>query len=101
MAAAFVHPGVYESFSIVLLEAWLAGRPALVNAGCGPTRQHCERSGGGIAFGRYADFEVGLDRLLADPALAAAMGAAGRAYVEDGFRWPTVIDRYTRFLASL
>jgi glycosyltransferase involved in cell wall biosynthesis len=31
-ALAFCHPSVYESLGIVLLEAWLAGTPALVHA---------------------------------------------------------------------
>ncbi|HYD10149.1 MAG TPA: glycosyltransferase, partial [Acidimicrobiales bacterium] len=38
---AYVHPSAFESFSIVLMDAWEAGRAALVNARCGATREHC------------------------------------------------------------
>jgi glycosyltransferase involved in cell wall biosynthesis len=100
-ASVFVHPSGYESFSIVLLEAWAAGRPVLVNARCGPTTEHVRRSGAGLTYGGYAGFELALDRLLHDQALAAAMGAAGERYVEKNFAWPVVIQRYGRWLERL
>jgi glycosyltransferase involved in cell wall biosynthesis len=97
-AAALVHPSVNESFGIVLLEAWSACRPALVNARCAATSEHVRRSRGGLAFSGYGSFETALDRLLDQPALADAMGAAGRQYVEDCFAWPVVTRRYRRWL---
>ena len=36
--------------------------------------------------------------LLADPALADAMGAAGKAYVEREYTWDVVLDRYEALL---
>jgi glycosyltransferase involved in cell wall biosynthesis len=100
-ASLFVHPSANESFSIVLLEAWAAERPALVNARCAATAEHVRRSGGGLTFGSYAAFETEVDRLLGDTSLAAAMGAAGRSYVETSFAWPAVIGRYRRWLSRL
>jgi glycosyltransferase involved in cell wall biosynthesis len=97
-ARALVSPSPYESFSVVLIEGWLAGLPALVNATCHPTTEHCWRSGGGIPFGGYAEFEAALDRLERDPALAAALGRAGRAYAERHYSWPRLIARYHEFL---
>jgi glycosyltransferase involved in cell wall biosynthesis len=99
-AAAFVSPSAYESFSFVVLEAWLAGTPVLVNAWCDVTREHCRRSGGGLWFRRYGDWEVALDRVLADADLRAALAERGRTYAER-FAWPVVIDRYVRFLDGL
>lgn len=100
-AELFVHPSAYEAFSLVLIEAWTAGLPALVNARCFATREHCERSGGGLWFEGYAAFEATLDRLLGDEALRAGLGAAGAAYVDSHFRWPALIDRYARFLTEV
>jgi glycosyltransferase involved in cell wall biosynthesis len=97
-AEVLVSPSANESFSIVLLEAWSAGRPALVNARCAATSEHVRRSHGGLAFGGYAAFEAALDRLIGDPRLAAAMGAAGRAYVADSYAWPVVTRRYRGWL---
>jgi glycosyltransferase involved in cell wall biosynthesis len=100
-AKALVNPSGYEAFSIVLIEAWSAGVPVLVNARCAATSEHVERSGGGFAFDSYARFEVVLERLLADPGLRTDLAAAGEAYVRRSFLWPAVIDRYVRFLEGV
>ena len=89
-----VAPSAQESFSLVVLEAWLAGRPVVVNGRCGPTVEHCRRSGGGLWFEDYGDFEAALDRLLADPPLRRRMAVRGRAYTRDVFAWPRILDRY-------
>jgi len=93
-AAMVVVPSAWESFSLVVLEAWLAGAPVVVNRRCEATVEHCVRSGGGLWFEEYADFEALADRLLGDPALRARLAAAGRAYTERTFSWPAVLDRY-------
>jgi glycosyltransferase involved in cell wall biosynthesis len=100
-AEALVNPSANESFSIVLLEAWAAGRPALVNARCGATTEHARRSHAGLAFAGYASFEAAVDRLVADGAASRAMGDAGRAYVEKSFAWPVVTARYREWLERL
>jgi glycosyltransferase involved in cell wall biosynthesis len=99
--SALVSPSWYESFSLVLLEGWLAGRPALVNAACAATRDHCRASGGGLWFSSYATFESALDRVLGDAGLAAHLGAQGQAYVDRRYRWPKLTARYQRFLARV
>jgi glycosyltransferase involved in cell wall biosynthesis len=100
-ALALVSPSAFESFSIVCMEAWSVGTPALVNARCPVTEYHAQRSGGGIAFASYAEFEVVLDHIAADAKLRALMGNAGRAYVESHYRWDDVIARYASFLAGV
>jgi len=100
-AEVVVNPSVNESFSLVVLEAWVAGRPVLVNARCPATAEHARRSHGGLAFADYATFETALDRILADRPLAHALGAAGHAYVERTFAWEIVTSRYRRWLERL
>lgn len=98
-ARAVVVPSYFESFSMALAEGFAAGRPALVQGSsdvlCGQVR----RSGAGLPYRGFAEFEVGLEALLARPGIAGAMGRAGRAYVEANYRWDHVLDRYERFLA--
>lgn len=89
-AAVFCHPSVNESLSIVLLESWLAGAPALVHARCAVTRHHCRTSGGGLWFGAYPEFEEELLLLLTDEPLRRAMGEAGRRYVRREYAWEVV-----------
>jgi len=96
-----VNPSANESFSIVVLEAWALRRATLVNAWCNATVEHTRRSRGGLTFGTYAGFEIGLDRLLGDPVASLAMGDAGRAYVERLYAWSVVTARYRRWLGHL
>ena len=98
---AVVSPSAQESFSLVVLEAWLAGRPVVVNSRCGPTVEHCLRSGGGLIFDGYGELEVAFDVLLGDAALARTLAERGRSYAETVFAWPTVLDRYERLVAAV
>jgi glycosyltransferase involved in cell wall biosynthesis len=96
-----VSPSALESFSLVVVEAWVDRVPVVVNGACGPTREHCEQSGGGLWFTSYPEFEAVLDRLLADTELRALLGARGKAYVDTHFKWPVLIGRYAQFLRSV
>lgn len=100
-ALGLVSPSPYESFSIVMMEAWSAGLPVMVNGACAATAEHCWRSGGGLTFEGYAQFEVMVDRVTSDGELRRELARRGRAYVDGNFRWPVLIDRYTSFLARV
>jgi glycosyltransferase involved in cell wall biosynthesis len=97
-AFALAQPSMFESFSMILTEAFAYGRPALVEGKCAVLRGHAVRSGAAIPYDGYAEFEAALELLRAEPGLADAMGAAGRAYVEREYRWDVVLDRYAELL---
>lgn len=97
-ADVFVQPSLYESFSIVLMEAWLQGAPALVHADCAVTADHARRSGGGLAFGDFGAFASALDLLLARPDLRRDLGARGQAYVRATCDWAIVARRTAEFV---
>jgi glycosyltransferase involved in cell wall biosynthesis len=89
-----VLPFAWESFSLPVLEAGLAGKPVLVNGRCPPTVEHCRRSGGGLWFELYADFEAAVDVLLADAELRDRLGASGGRYARSQFSWEVITQRY-------
>jgi glycosyltransferase involved in cell wall biosynthesis len=95
---ALVQPSYYESFSIVLVEAWAHRRPALVNGQCAVLAGQAGRSGGAVPYAGFADFEAGLELLLGSPDVRHALGAAGRRYVDSRYRWPVVLDGYEALL---
>ena len=92
-ATVFSQMSTIESFSIVLMESWLQGTPALVNADCPVTSDFCMRSGGGIPCAGYREWGGALSRLLDDAELSAAMGAAGQDFVREECRWDEVARR--------
>lgn len=100
-AKVLVSPSAFEAFSLVLLEGWAAGLPALVNASCLATREHVTKSKGGLWFDGYLSFETTVQTLLKDDEVATNLAAAGSHYVDKHFRWPALIERYGEFLKSL
>ena len=98
-AAVFCQPSLNESFSIVMMEAWLCGTPNLVHADCAVTREHVVRAGGGLYFRGPAEFRACLDYLLSETDMASRMAAAGRRYVLDHFAWNRVVASYRDLLA--
>lgn len=97
-SVGLVSPSAMESFSLVIIEAWSAGVPVVVNGQCAATVEHCLRSSGGLWYSGYAEFEVVMSRLLGDAPLHRALAAAGRRYVDANFQWSVVLDRYGAFV---
>jgi glycosyltransferase involved in cell wall biosynthesis len=96
---AFVHPSVNESFSIVIMESWLAGTPVLVHGGGDVMPFHCRQSGGGLWFRNYPEFEEEAMLLVTNPELRNRLGSAGRQYVLDRYNWASVGKRLANALA--
>lgn len=97
-AQVLVQPSRFESFSIVLCEAWVAGIPALVQGRSDVLLGQARRSAGALPYWTYAEFEAGLETLLDDEPLRRRMGAAGRRYVEANYAWPAMLAGYEAFL---
>ena len=99
-ARALVMPSPFESLSMVLLEAWNHGLPALVNARCKVLRGQVERADGGLYYANTTEFIAALDYLLEHPDAARTLGRQGLAYVDREYRWPIVMDKIERLLAQ-
>ena len=100
-ARALMMPSPFESLSMVLLEAWNHGLPALVNARCKVLRGQVERADGGLYYGNAVEFSAALDYLLDHPDAAAELGRQGLAYVDREYRWPTVMEKIERLLRGV
>jgi glycogen synthase len=76
----FAMPSRTDTFGVVYLEAWLYGKPVIgARAGGVPAVITDGEDGYLIPFGDDAALAARIAALLADPALAARLGAAGRA----------------------
>jgi glycosyltransferase involved in cell wall biosynthesis len=100
-AQALVVPSPYESLSIVLLEAWNHGVPALVNARCRVLDGQVRRANGGLSFRTALEFDEALTYLLSHHDERRIMGCQGQRYVEQEYRWPVVLGRVDALLKEV
>ena len=103
MAAAelLCQPSHNESFSLVIMESWLCGRPVLVHSQCAVTRDYARRANGGLYFRNYFEFEGCVQYILTHPEQARTMGQNGGAFVRENFDWDVIVEKYRAFFAKL
>jgi glycosyltransferase involved in cell wall biosynthesis len=88
-------PSRVEATPLVLVEAMAHGLPWIATTGCGSARDHA----GGLVV-PLAQFPDAIRFLLADDALRAELGAAGRAHYEAAYSWGVVGDRLHALLSG-
>ncbi|MBI4827923.1 MAG: glycosyltransferase family 4 protein [Nitrospinae bacterium] len=98
--AALALPSTRESFSIVMMEAWLQGRPVMAAARCDAAREHIFTCGGGLLYDGPAEFERAALKILDDRPGADAMGGRGQKYAGENFSWERIVQRIVTSLAQ-
>jgi glycosyltransferase involved in cell wall biosynthesis len=99
-AEAVVMPSRNESLSLVLMEAWQAGRPTLATGRSDVLAGQTARSGGGLLYLSPGDYVRQMRRLQASEPLRAALGGAGAAWAVRQ-TWPAVAARWTALLERM
>jgi glycosyltransferase involved in cell wall biosynthesis len=100
-ASVIVCSSPYESLSIVLLEGFSVGTPALVNARSPVLKDHCLRSNGGLFYEDEDEFVEALHLLMEDESLRRRLGEAGRRYVREQYAWEAVMARYRGLIEAV
>ena len=96
-----LHPSEYESFGIVLLEAWMRGKPVIANRACHASAALIADGADGFVCDNAADMAVRIAELLARPDLARALGAAGRRKVLERYTWEAIGRAVYRLYAQI
>ena len=100
-AELLCQPSKNESFSLVIMESWLCGRPVLVHEECAVTKNFAQESQGGLYFNNYFEFEGCVNYILEHPEIADQMGQNGGAYVRSHFDWEVITEKYRTFFENL
>jgi glycosyltransferase involved in cell wall biosynthesis len=91
-----VMPSPNESLSMVLLEAWAMGRPALVTAEAEVLKGQCRRANAGLWYRDYDEFETILRTI--DDSTKTQLGENGRRFVAAEYSWDRVEQDYLDLL---
>lgn len=98
----FVCPSRHEPLGNVVLEAWSAGRPVIAAAAQGPTEMiRAGETGLLVPVDAPAALAEAIGGLVADPARAAMLAAAGRAEFERAHAEGPVLARWREFLHAV
>ncbi|MBQ2265296.1 MAG: glycosyltransferase family 4 protein [Oscillospiraceae bacterium] len=100
-AELLCQPSKNESFSLVIMESWLCGRPVLVHDACAVTKNFARESNGGLYFADYFEFEGCVNYILHHPEIARIMGENGGSYVREHFDWDVITQKYLAFFAEI
>ena len=100
-AELLCQPSKNESFSLVIMESWLCGRPVLVHNDCAVTKNFVCESNGGLYFKDYFEFEGCLNYFTAHKDTADEMGQNGKKYVCSNFSWNVIIEKYLQFFKEV
>ena len=101
-AASFLcNPSWFESFSLVVMESWLAKRPVLVSEHCAVTTNFCLETNGGLYFKDFPTFAGTVDYLLDNEDVAKQMGENGFKYVMSNFTHKVIAERYLKFIGEV
>lgn len=100
-AEVVIMPSLYESLSMIALEAWLMGKPMLVNGQCAVLKEQCQRSQGGLYYHTTAEFTAALIYLQTHPTQAQALGANGRAFTHATYHWDIILAKYRALIQTI
>jgi len=98
-ARALIAPSVcYETFGIILIEAFRQGVPVIARR-LGPFPEIVSRSGGGELFDTTAELRAAIDAFLTDPGRRLRLGEAGRRAFSAQWSETAVIPQYLDVVA--
>jgi len=96
-ALCLVNMSESESFGIVLLESWLAGRPVIAQRNCTAFRDLVVDDENGLLVETSAELAGAIERYLRDPACADRHARAGRR-VAERHAWSRIAEQIERIL---
>lgn len=99
---AVVNPSIYESLSLIALEALSLGKMVIANKRCNVMIEHESKSKGAlVCYKSETDLHKILFNLLNNPIIVKQKGIDGMKYVEENYKWDIIIDKLTNCIERI
>jgi len=93
-----IAPGSDDPLALSVLESFAVGTPVLACARNAAAVEHCRRAGAGLYYANRQEFVEALRTLMTRNKLREQLGASGRQYVRQYYRWDAVLGRLERLV---
>jgi glycosyltransferase involved in cell wall biosynthesis len=100
-AVALIVPSVcYETFGIILIEAFRQGTPVIARR-LGPLPEIVEAAGGGLLFDSPAELDEAMRRIVDEPGLRARFAESAQRAFSDRWSESVVLPQYLRLIRRI
>ncbi len=94
-------PSVFESLSIVVLEAMSLHTPVIVNGKCPVLKGHCLKSNGAFYYDRYEEFVKEVEFYMFNNTLTEAICRNAYQYVKENYQWDIIIEKLSSLIEKI
>jgi len=96
-----IAPAADDLLAQPLLESMAVGTPVLANAANAAAIEHCRRANAGLYYANREEFTEALRTIVGNRRLRDALGENGRRYVQQNYRWESVLGRFDRLVGRV
>jgi glycosyltransferase involved in cell wall biosynthesis len=100
-ADVVIAPATNDLIAQPLLESMAVGTPVLASAANETAVEHCRRANGGLYYADREEFSEALRAIMRNSRLREALGENGRRYVQQNYRWDSVLGRFDRLIGRV
>ena len=78
-----------------------SGTPVLANAANGAAVEHCRGANGGLYYANREEFAEAMRLMMSNARLRQTLGENGRRYIQQHYRWDSVLGRFDRLVGRV
>ena len=96
-----IAPASDDLLAQTLLESLAVGTPVLASAANAAAVEHCRKANGGLYYANREEFAEAMQAVMRNTRLRQALGENGRRYVQQNYRWESVLGRFDRLVGRV